>query len=100
MGYAKAVREACGLQFLGVHCHIKWAASSPDLNVIEKVWRWIKARINEMEPFPTSLAELKAAVQDLWDLLDPYDPWLLREIELMPKKIRAVIESRGLATKY
>lgn len=55
-GYAKAVRAVLGI--LG----IKWPASSPDLNVIEKVQRWMKACINEIEDFPTTKEDLMRVV--------------------------------------
>lgn len=80
MGYAKNVRYQAGIQGF-----IFWPPSSPDLNPIEKVWRWMKNRITQMEPFPTKIEELKGIVQELWDEMDPCD--FIRHIERMPEKL-------------
>ena len=75
-----------------------WPPSSPDLNPIEKVWRWMKFRLSQMETFPTTVNELKGVLQSLWDELDPTT--FLPEIERMPQKVKEVIKQRGMATKY
>ena len=93
-GAAKAVRERLSIKGFSN----SWPPSSPDLNPIEKVWLWMKARIAQMEPFPTSLQDLKQVVQDLWDELDPC--WALKHIENMQEKCKEVIKRQGLATKY
>ena len=43
-----------------------------------------------MEPFPTTIASLKEAVQELWDEMDPAT--YCKEIEKMPEKCREVIK--------
>ena len=43
-----------------------WPAQSPDLNPIEHLWDHLKRQIRKRRPFPTSTAELKAALQDEW----------------------------------
>ena len=60
-------------QKLGLAVLFWWPPSSPDLNPIEKVWRWMEVRITQMEPFPTMIDALKKVVQGLWDELDPCD---------------------------
>jgi len=94
LGFAKAVRKALNIRGFSQW----WPPSSPDLNPIEKVWRWIKARITQMDKFPTTLDELKQVVQDLWDEMDPYR--FIKHIESMPKKLEEVIKRRGGATVY
>ena len=61
LGFTKAVCKALNIQGFSQG----WPPSSPDLNLIEKVWRWMRARITQMNKFPTTLNELKQVVQDL-----------------------------------
>ena len=58
----------------------------------------MKGRIAQMEPFSTKLENLKRVVQELWDEMKPSD--FIKEIELMPEKLEAVIAAKGLQTKY
>lgn len=53
-GHAEKVRADAGIWGL-----TSWSPSSPNLKLIEKVWRWIKGRITRLELFPTSIAALK-----------------------------------------
>ncbi len=94
LGHAKAVKKRWNLLLFSKG----WPPSSPDLNPIEKVWRWMKARITEMEPFPATIEELKIAVQQLWDEMDPAD--YIKYIEQTPEKLQEVIRQQGYATKY
>ena len=73
-----------------------WPPSSPDLNTIEKVWRWMKEELKKLPFVPTSRAELCRQIQKLWDLVDPrdYRPYT----ERLTCKLEDVIEMRGLAT--
>jgi transposase len=41
--------------------------SSPDLNPIEKVWNWMKEKINSLSIYPATKEELKQLVQKYWD---------------------------------
>ena len=93
LGHAKKVRADAGLQGFK-----SWPPSSPDLNPIEKVWRWMKGRITQMEPFPTTIEALKEVVQDLWDEMDPAA--YIKEIEKMPEKCIEVIQQKGGQTRY
>jgi transposase len=45
--------------------YLPWLPNSPDLNPIEKVWRWIKQELTKLEPYPLTVKDLKAAVQTL-----------------------------------
>jgi hypothetical protein len=50
-----------------------WPPSFPDLNPIEKVWRWMKHEITKLPNPPTSIRELKRILQELWDQVDSKD---------------------------
>lgn len=90
--YATKVRLGAG-----IHGFI-WPPSSPDFNPIEKVWRWMKMRITQMEIFPTTVEDLEKALQDLWDELDPAH--FMHHIDNMPAKMAECIKQKGMSTKY
>jgi hypothetical protein len=73
-----------------------WPPSSPDLNVIEKVWRWMKEELKKLPFIPTSKEALYREIQRLWDQVDPrdYRPYT----ERLTCKLEDVIAVRGLAT--
>ena len=93
LGAAKKTRKDLGI--IGFDF---WPPSSPDLNPIEKVWRWMKHEITKLEIFPTTLEALRVEVQRLWDEMDPCK--FIPTIESMPKKMREVKKQKGMATKY
>ena len=73
-----------------------WPPSSPDLNPIEKVWRWMKEELNKIAYKPRTNEALRVVIQELWDKVDPVDfrPY----IERLTVKIEDVILVRGMAT--
>lgn len=73
-----------------------WPPSSPDLNPIEKVWRWMKGQLNAMPYKPRTKEALMEAIQKLWDQVDPHD--YRHYTEQLTCKIEDVIHVRGLAT--
>ena len=85
-GAAKAVRKRLGIKGFSNN----WPLSLLDLNPIKKVQLQIKAQIVQMEPFLTSLKELKQVVQNLWDKLDLYQA--LKHIKNMQEKYKEVIK--------
>ena len=73
-----------------------WPPSSPDLNPIEKVLRWMKNKISALPNVPTTIEELKGHIQRLWDEVDPV--YFRRYTESLTCKLEDVIRLRGLAT--
>jgi len=73
-----------------------WPPSSPDLNPMEKVWRWMKGELNKIPYKPRTKEGLRVAIQELWDKVDPVDfrPYT----ERLTCKIEDVIKVRGMAT--
>lgn len=51
-----------------------------------------------MRSFPTSIDDLKRVVQELWDEMDPTT--FIKDIEVMPEKLEAIINAQGLQTKF
>jgi transposase len=50
-----------------------WPPSSPDLNPIKKVWRWIKNKITKLETVPITIKDIKEVLQELWSEVDLKD---------------------------
>jgi len=67
--------------------------SSPDLNPIECVWRKLKKGIRTWSHHPSSLHELKVAVQEVWDAMDIAD--IDKYIDWMDDIVKAVLEANG-----
>jgi len=79
----------------GVH-GFKWPPSSPDLNPIEKVWRWMKEEIKKLPYVPKNREDMCRELQALWDRVDPVE--FRHYTEQLTCKIEDVIGVRGLAT--
>ena len=50
-----------------------WPPSSPDLNPIEKVWRWMKNEITNLDTVPTTIEDMKEVLGELWNDVNPED---------------------------
>jgi len=91
-GVSPAIREICGIP------RLTHPASSPDLNPIENAWAWIKRKLRQRQPCPTSLDQLWERLQALWDEMpqDMIDQW----IDGMDRRRVALLTAKGFATKY
>ena len=47
-----------------------WPPSSPDLNPIERVWRYMKEELKKLPYVVTTKAELMREIQRIWDQID------------------------------
>ena len=77
---------------------LEWPANSPDLNIIEHVWAYIKYRLTTYEYPPQDLDQLWSRVQDIWTSLP--SEYLQNLYESMPRRMRALLRSRGGQIKY
>ncbi|GFW19506.1 transposable element Tcb2 transposase [Trichonephila clavipes] len=50
---------------------MSWPANSPDLNPIEHVWNMLGRQISALSHPPSSVTELKRALQEAWNRLSP-----------------------------
>ncbi|EXX64600.1 IS630 family transposase [Rhizophagus irregularis DAOM 181602=DAOM 197198] len=77
---------------------IDWPANSPDLNLIENIWKQLKDNIQSREVFPRTVGELKATLSEEWENLDCS---IFEEVVVsMPQRINAVLEAKGGPTHY
>lgn len=67
---------------------IDWPPCSPDCNPIENVWRLMKQQIRKRNPFPTTMENLKVAIQEEWDLITPEE--LTSLVDSIPTRVREV----------
>ncbi|GFY09014.1 transposable element Tc3 transposase [Trichonephila clavipes] len=51
--------------------HMSWPANSPDLNPIEHAWDMLGRQITAFSHPPSSVTELKRALQEAWNRLSP-----------------------------
>ena len=77
---------------------IHWPAFSPDLNPIEIIWKWMKEYIQQHFPDKLNYDQLRAAVLEAWESIDPSR--LDRLIEKMGDRCQAVMDAKGGYTRY
>lgn len=72
--------------------------NSPDLNPIENLWSILKQRIRSRPHPPTSVDELKQAVQEAWDSITIDEINAL--VQSMPERVQQVLSAKGGHTSY
>ena len=77
---------------------ITWPAQSPDLNSIEHLWEHLKCQLFQYETPPKGVHELWDRVSKEWNEISPETCQNL--IESMPRRIQAVVRTKGGHTKY
>lgn len=75
-----------------------WPAQSPDLNIIENVWRCIKIKLNREIDQIKSKQDLIATVTRIWNGLSQV--YIRSLYASIPTRLRQVIIQKGYATKY
>ncbi|PQE23742.1 Transposable element Tc1 protein [Rutstroemia sp. NJR-2017a WRK4] len=79
---------------------LDWPGNSPDLNPIENVWRILKQRLRNRNPYGSwTLQELKEALIDIWNnkiIVQDFNKF----IDSIPERICKVLARRGAQTPY
>ncbi len=83
-------KEELGLDLL------EWPSYSPDLNPIEGIWSYWKARVRRR--MPSSIAGLERVYDQEWSSIPPNV--ITSTICSMPRRLSAVIEAKGGHIKY
>jgi len=77
---------------------LNWPSQSPDVNVIENVWRTMKIRLQTRVTYITNRATLISEVKKIWASLTP--TYIQSLYASIPKRLRHVIIAKGHITKY
>ena len=75
-----------------------WPAKSPDLNVIEHVWSYLKLKVRSRDVPPENLELLSEAIREEWENI-PQD-FINNLVDSLPNRCREVIRRAGGPTKY
>ena len=77
---------------------LDWPAQSPDLNPIEHLWSILKKRLNAYDTPAKGMRELWERAVKEWD--DMRKEECQKLIKSMPRRLEAVIKTKGGHTKY
>ena len=75
---------------------MEWPSQSPDLNPIEHLWEHVDCNLQKIKP--KNKTELFQNIKKCWSKI-PIDV-LIKLVDSMPARCKAVIDSKGYPTKY
>lgn len=73
-----------------------YPSTSPNMNPIEKCWRWIKQRLHRRKHQATNEAEMEAAVREEWDAIP--QEWINKLIEKQEHWVQVLLQRHGWST--
>ena len=74
----------------------EWLSQSPDLNSIENLWSYLDWNIRDHKV--SNIGELWTTLQEGLQALPVH--LITRLVDSMPRRLQAVIDSKGYPTKY
>jgi transposase len=77
---------------------LEWPPQSPDLNIIENVWKVIKTKVQRRIDDIRNAEDLKTVVAEIWTSLQLH--YIRRLYDSLPRRLRVVLRARGNITKY
>ncbi len=75
---------------------LEWASQSPDLNLIEHIWAYIKLKLKEFQA--KNMSELKTEILRILNSI-PLE-FVQKLVNSMPKKSMKVYKAKGEHTLY
>ena len=84
--------EANGIKVLD------WPAQSPDLNPIEHLWHSLKFCLAAYPQAPSNIEELWRRIEVEWEKMPKEE--CVKLINSMPRRVAAVLKTKGGYTKY
>jgi len=84
------------LDMKGVCLLTDWPAQSPDINIIENLWSILKAKVCRTQP--KSEGDLWKAIQKEFNDIDP--SVIINLYDSLPRRVAAVLKSKGAQTSY
>lgn len=72
---------------------LSWPAHSPDLNIIEQVWAWMKMRVSEIKP--QTVEDLADCLISVWDSIT--FEHIRNMVDSVPKRLHFVQREQGRA---
>jgi len=87
------------LQERGLYNYLlPWPATSPDMNLIEAIWRLMKTRIGKLIPRPQNNNDMMEAIKAQWDAITEYD--LGEILDTMIDRVDTLVSANGGPTKF
>jgi hypothetical protein len=77
---------------------LRWAPSSPDINIIEHAWDQLDRQVRRREVLPTNNNELWDALQEEWANLDM--AYINRLYDSLPDRVQTLHKAKGGYTPY
>ncbi|CAI7872794.1 unnamed protein product [Closterium sp. NIES-54] len=77
---------------------LPWPASSPDRDPIEHLWVYLKEQLVAYPRPPAGIRELWDRIQVEWEKISA--AWCTELIDIMPRRVRAVLKAKGRWAKY
>ena len=77
---------------------LPWPAQSPDINIIENVWKVLKHRVQRRTNEIRNADDLERVVRDIWSCLPLH--YIQSLYNSLPRRVCCVLRTRGHITKY
>ena len=77
---------------------MEWPAQSPDLNIIENIWLYMKRELQKSAVDITTKNDLLREIQSVWRNIEL--DYMRNLYQTIPDRLNDVIEMKGHLTKY